>query len=207
MLAREYCDMTKPKIKFKPVILSHHMLAGLKEGQAKMSKSDPGECCVTIVVTTSTAGRCSFLFLRNRKDGRGVDSFDAAFLASRSTAMVYGVDQFDPASLDFPFERALNAVSMNAYRVASGAGEYCDIVSPISGSLTELCVSARFSHVLGCRRHRRLSSTDSCRLLLFLVSADVNCLYLDCSFAAVADDLPGASTEVVLRSVDQNTWI
>lgn len=43
MLAREYCDMTKPKIKFKPVILSHHMLAGLKEGQAKMSKSDPGE--------------------------------------------------------------------------------------------------------------------------------------------------------------------
>eukprot|EP00752_Nemacystus_decipiens_P016438 g14694.t1 len=41
MLAREYCDMTKPKIKFKPVILSHHMLAGLKEGQAKMSKSDP----------------------------------------------------------------------------------------------------------------------------------------------------------------------
>lgn len=42
MLAREYCDMTKPKIKFKPVILSHHMLAGLKEGQAKMSKSDPG---------------------------------------------------------------------------------------------------------------------------------------------------------------------
>eukprot|EP00904_Undaria_pinnatifida_P001312 jgi/Undpi1/11181/HiC_scaffold_30.g13479.m1 len=41
MLAREYCDMTKPKIKFKPVILSHHMLAGLKEGQTKMSKSDP----------------------------------------------------------------------------------------------------------------------------------------------------------------------
>lgn len=41
MLAREYCDMTKPKIKFKPVILSHHMLLGLKEGQEKMSKSDP----------------------------------------------------------------------------------------------------------------------------------------------------------------------
>ena len=32
MLAREYCDMTSPKIKFKPVILSHHMLMGLKEG-------------------------------------------------------------------------------------------------------------------------------------------------------------------------------
>lgn len=39
MLAREYCDSVK--IKFKPVILSHHMLMGLKEGQEKMSKSDP----------------------------------------------------------------------------------------------------------------------------------------------------------------------
>lgn len=39
MLAREYCDSAK--IKFKPVILSHHMLMGLKEGQEKMSKSDP----------------------------------------------------------------------------------------------------------------------------------------------------------------------
>jgi len=37
MLAREYCDMTKRK--FKPVILSHHMLMGLT-GE-KMSKSDP----------------------------------------------------------------------------------------------------------------------------------------------------------------------
>lgn len=44
MLAREYCSQTKPKIKHKPVILSHHMLAGLKEGQEKMSKSDPGKC-------------------------------------------------------------------------------------------------------------------------------------------------------------------
>ncbi|CAM9693071.1 unnamed protein product, partial [Ectocarpus sp. 13 AM-2016] len=34
-------DLSNRKIKFKPVILSHHMLAGLKEGQAKMSKSDP----------------------------------------------------------------------------------------------------------------------------------------------------------------------
>jgi len=39
MLAREYCD--EVKIKYKPVIVSHHMLAGLKEGQEKMSKSDP----------------------------------------------------------------------------------------------------------------------------------------------------------------------
>jgi tyrosyl-tRNA synthetase len=39
MLAREYC--TKTKRKLKPIIVSHHMLAGLKEGQAKMSKSDP----------------------------------------------------------------------------------------------------------------------------------------------------------------------
>ena len=41
MLAREYCDLMKPKRKMKPVILSHHMIMGLKEGQEKMSKSDP----------------------------------------------------------------------------------------------------------------------------------------------------------------------
>eukprot|EP01118_Nematostelium_gracile_P000994 TRINITY_DN1099_c0_g3_i1.p1 TRINITY_DN1099_c0_g3~~TRINITY_DN1099_c0_g3_i1.p1 ORF type:complete len:428 (+),score=143.35 TRINITY_DN1099_c0_g3_i1:59-1342(+) len=39
MLAREYCDMKK--IKLKPIILSHHMLAGLQAGQEKMSKSKP----------------------------------------------------------------------------------------------------------------------------------------------------------------------
>jgi len=39
MLAREYCD--EVGIKKKPIILSHHMLMGLLEGQAKMSKSDP----------------------------------------------------------------------------------------------------------------------------------------------------------------------
>jgi len=41
VLAREYCDLTKPKRKFKPIVLSHHMLMGLKQGQEKMSKSDP----------------------------------------------------------------------------------------------------------------------------------------------------------------------
>jgi len=39
MLAREYCDHIKQTE--KPVIIGHHMLMGLKEGQAKMSKSDP----------------------------------------------------------------------------------------------------------------------------------------------------------------------
>jgi tyrosyl-tRNA synthetase len=39
MLAREYCDAAG--IKRKPVVLSHHMLYGLKAGQEKMSKSDP----------------------------------------------------------------------------------------------------------------------------------------------------------------------
>jgi tyrosyl-tRNA synthetase len=39
MLAREYCDAAKRK--YKPIILSHHMLYGLKAGQEKMSKSDP----------------------------------------------------------------------------------------------------------------------------------------------------------------------
>ena len=39
MLAREYAQSKKKK--FKPIIISHHMLSGLKEGQEKMSKSDP----------------------------------------------------------------------------------------------------------------------------------------------------------------------
>eukprot|EP00928_Gymnodinium_smaydae_P023456 TRINITY_DN19356_c0_g1_i1.p1 TRINITY_DN19356_c0_g1~~TRINITY_DN19356_c0_g1_i1.p1 ORF type:complete len:879 (+),score=155.44 TRINITY_DN19356_c0_g1_i1:139-2775(+) len=39
MLARDYCDAIGRKI--KPVILSHHMLYGLSQGQAKMSKSNP----------------------------------------------------------------------------------------------------------------------------------------------------------------------
>eukprot|EP01135_Chromosphaera_perkinsii_P009347 Nk52_evm23s1737 gene=Nk52_evmTU23s1737 len=41
MLAREYCSAKKPKQKNKPIILSHQMIMGLKEGQEKMSKSDP----------------------------------------------------------------------------------------------------------------------------------------------------------------------
>mmetsp|Transcript_5287 Transcript_5287/g.15169 ORF Transcript_5287/g.15169 Transcript_5287/m.15169 type:complete len:418 (+) Transcript_5287:140-1393(+) len=41
MLAREYCDAAQPKIRFKPVILSHPMMPGLLQGQEKMSKSDP----------------------------------------------------------------------------------------------------------------------------------------------------------------------
>jgi tyrosyl-tRNA synthetase len=39
MLAREYCDDIGQKD--KPIILSHHMMMGLVEGQAKMSKSNP----------------------------------------------------------------------------------------------------------------------------------------------------------------------
>uniref|UniRef100_A0A7S0WP34 tyrosine--tRNA ligase n=1 Tax=Chlamydomonas leiostraca TaxID=1034604 RepID=A0A7S0WP34_9CHLO len=39
VLAREYCDDIKRKL--KPIILSHRMMPGLLEGQEKMSKSDP----------------------------------------------------------------------------------------------------------------------------------------------------------------------
>jgi len=39
VLAREYCDLIKQKN--KPIILSHHMMLGLLEGQPKMSKSNP----------------------------------------------------------------------------------------------------------------------------------------------------------------------
>ncbi|KAK2078212.1 hypothetical protein QBZ16_004080 [Prototheca wickerhamii] len=40
VLAREYADDARPK-RIKPVILSHHMMPGLLQGQEKMSKSDP----------------------------------------------------------------------------------------------------------------------------------------------------------------------
>jgi tyrosyl-tRNA synthetase len=56
MLAREYCDQVKPRIKHKPVILSHHMLMGLKEGQAKMSKSDP-DTAIFMEDTAADVGR------------------------------------------------------------------------------------------------------------------------------------------------------
>ena len=36
---REYAGTKKKR--FKPIVVSHHMLMGLKEGQEKMSKSDP----------------------------------------------------------------------------------------------------------------------------------------------------------------------
>lgn len=39
MLAREYAK--DKKMRFSPIVISHHMLMGLKEGQEKMSKSDP----------------------------------------------------------------------------------------------------------------------------------------------------------------------
>ncbi|MES1922553.1 hypothetical protein MHBO_004068 [Bonamia ostreae] len=43
VLAREYCDQLKGEKKRlrKPIVLSHPMLMGLKQGQAKMSKSNP----------------------------------------------------------------------------------------------------------------------------------------------------------------------
>lgn len=36
---REYAG--DKKMRFKPIVISHHMISGLKEGQDKMSKSDP----------------------------------------------------------------------------------------------------------------------------------------------------------------------
>ena len=38
-MSREYAR--DKKMRFRPVVISHHMLMGLKEGQEKMSKSDP----------------------------------------------------------------------------------------------------------------------------------------------------------------------
>ena len=65
VLAREYCDSIKRKN--KPVILSHPMLMGLKEGQAKMSKSDPDSAiwmedeAADVKVISCTRRRCPHL--------------------------------------------------------------------------------------------------------------------------------------------------
>ena len=47
MLAREYAG--DKKMRFKPVVVSHHMLSGLKEGQEKMVSTSPvGGVCAYI---------------------------------------------------------------------------------------------------------------------------------------------------------------
>jgi tyrosyl-tRNA synthetase len=46
-------------MRFKPIIVSHHMLMGLKEGQEKMSKSDPDSA---IFMEDSAADVRSFHF-------------------------------------------------------------------------------------------------------------------------------------------------
>ena len=51
VLAREYAG--KLGVEHKPVILSHHMLMGLLEGQEKMSKSVAGSA----IFMEDTAGR------------------------------------------------------------------------------------------------------------------------------------------------------
>lgn len=56
MLAREYCDTAG--IKNKPIILSHHMLYGLKKGQEKMSKSDPDSAIFMEVSNQCAHERC-----------------------------------------------------------------------------------------------------------------------------------------------------
>ena len=50
MLAREYAEKKKRR---KPIIISHHMLSGLKEGQEKMSKSDPDSGISIFVILRS----------------------------------------------------------------------------------------------------------------------------------------------------------
>jgi hypothetical protein len=68
VLAREYCDVIKRKN--KPIILSHHMLPGLLEGQEKMSKSDPNSAIFMEDTEVSRdvsnrCGKCSILLSRS----------------------------------------------------------------------------------------------------------------------------------------------
>jgi tyrosyl-tRNA synthetase len=77
MLAREYCEAAK--IKNKPIILSHHMLYGLKAGQEKMSKSDPDSAIFMEDATEDVERKIMNAFCPTRPEGKDdtVDVDDA----------------------------------------------------------------------------------------------------------------------------------
>eukprot|EP00967_Tisochrysis_lutea_P115601 scaffold185326_cov33-Tisochrysis_lutea.AAC.4 len=60
MLAREYCEAAK--IKLKPIILSHHMLYGLVAGQA--SESCPAICMAGLLCTVISRPRAVCLLVK-----------------------------------------------------------------------------------------------------------------------------------------------
>ncbi|KNC83217.1 hypothetical protein SARC_04517 [Sphaeroforma arctica JP610] len=72
MLAREYCDASKRKL--KPVILSHHMMYGLLEGQEKMSKSNPDSAIFVEDQREDILRKINQAYCPLKSTGKGVDT-------------------------------------------------------------------------------------------------------------------------------------
>jgi tyrosyl-tRNA synthetase len=97
MLAREYCDAAK--IKNKPIILSHHMLYGLKAGQEKMSKSDPDSAIFMEDTTEDVERKIMAAYCPNveeEKEESGQDQADAG-----KESMQLKVDNLKNPCLDY----------------------------------------------------------------------------------------------------------
>eukprot|EP01134_Creolimax_fragrantissima_P000131 CFRG0131T1 len=72
MLAREYCDSSKRKL--KPVILSHHMMYGLLQGQEKMSKSNPDSAVFVEDAREDIMRKIQQAYCPLRSEGKGMDT-------------------------------------------------------------------------------------------------------------------------------------
>lgn len=84
MLAREYCDAAKKK--YKPVILSHHMLYGLKKGQEKMSKSDPDSAIFMEDTVEDVRRKITKAYCPTAEEAAGGESKDTAAAAEEGDA-------------------------------------------------------------------------------------------------------------------------
>ncbi|GAB2224623.1 hypothetical protein Droror1_Dr00005386 [Drosera rotundifolia] len=125
VLAREYCDDIKRKN--KPIILSHHMLLGLQQGQEKMSKSDPtssifmedeeikkGYCPPKIVEGNPCLEYVKYLVIpwfnefkveRNEKNGG-----DKIYTSFDELAVDYEAEELHPGDLKPALAKALNKI-------------------------------------------------------------------------------------------------
>uniref|UniRef100_A0ACD5ZYU8 Uncharacterized protein n=1 Tax=Avena sativa TaxID=4498 RepID=A0ACD5ZYU8_AVESA len=96
MLAREYCDDIKKKL--KPIILSHHMLPGFKEGQEKMSKSDPSSA---IFMEDDEVLIIFFLFVNNLYLSSKLPVRDHFNTSSEAKVLLNTVKEFNPDICSF----------------------------------------------------------------------------------------------------------
>ncbi|WCJ39478.1 Tyrosine--tRNA ligase 2 cytoplasmic [Euphorbia peplus] len=131
VLAREYCDDIKRKN--KPIILSHHMLPGLQQGQAKMSKSDPSSaifmddeeaevnrkikkayCPPNVIEGNPCLDYVKFIifpwFNEFKVERRQKDGGDRIFTSFEELVVEYESGQLHPADLKPALSKALNKI-------------------------------------------------------------------------------------------------